>query len=200
MHRQQPDGVHSQGVRAKRELRERLLERRAGLSTTDLDRAGRGLAAAVLEALPRSGAIAAYASLGTEPPTAPLLAALRGREVLLPVLREDGDLEWARWDGVVVPGARGTQHPPGALLGVDAVRACAAVVVPAVAVDRRGVRLGRGGGSYDRALRRAAGPTLALLHDGELLDAVPEEDHDVRVMAAATPGDGVVPLGGTMLP
>jgi 5-formyltetrahydrofolate cyclo-ligase len=66
------------------------------------------------------------------------------------------------------------------------------VVVPALAVDRRGVRLGRGGGSYDRALARlAAGATaVALLHDGELLDALPAEAHDRAVTAAVTPSGG----------
>ncbi|MFB6395191.1 5-formyltetrahydrofolate cyclo-ligase, partial [Polymorphospora sp. 2-325] len=73
--------------------------------------------------------------------------------------------------------------------GPAAVGAADLVVVPAVAVDRRGLRLGRGGGSYDRALARVAPATLtvALLHDGELLDAVPAEEHDRPVHAVITP-------------
>jgi 5-formyltetrahydrofolate cyclo-ligase len=66
------------------------------------------------------------------------------------------------------------------------------VVVPALAVDRRGVRLGRGGGSYDRALTRAAGLTVALLYDGETVEELPAEEHDVPVKAVVTPSGGLV--------
>ncbi len=68
------------------------------------------------------------------------------------------------------------------------------MIVPALLVARDGTRLGRGGGSYDRALARATGLTVALLHDGELVDALPAEPHDVAVQAAATPSLGVVRL------
>ena len=66
------------------------------------------------------------------------------------------------------------------------------VLAPALAVDRTGARLGRGGGSYDRALARVRPDALvvALLHDGELLppgQTVPTEPHDRRVAAAAEP-------------
>ncbi len=69
------------------------------------------------------------------------------------------------------------------------------VLVPALAVDRRGVRMGRGGGSYDRVLARLAAPgrrplVVALLHDGEIVDEVPAEPHDRAVDAALTPGSG----------
>ncbi|MFJ6952794.1 5-formyltetrahydrofolate cyclo-ligase, partial [Micromonospora aurantiaca (nom. illeg.)] len=74
----------------------------------------------------------------------------------------------------------------------------ALVVVPAVAVDRRGIRLGRGGGSYDRALARvpATVPTVALLHDGELVAAVPALPHDRPVHCVITPADGLVAVPG----
>jgi 5-formyltetrahydrofolate cyclo-ligase len=68
--------------------------------------------------------------------------------------------------------------------------------VPALAVGRDGTRLGRGGGSYDRALARvpAATPVVALLYEDELLETVPAEPHDRRVSAAVLPS-GVVALG-----
>jgi len=58
-----------------------------------------------------------------------------------------------------------------------------------VAVDRTGVRLGRGGGSYDRALARVGPGTLrvAVVYDTELLDLLPAEPHDVPVHGAVTP-------------
>ena len=70
------------------------------------------------------------------------------------------------------------------------------VLVPALAVDQSGLRLGRGGGSYDRALARVGAqvPTVALLYDSELLDRVPGGPHDQRVRMVARPSAGVTRL------
>ncbi len=58
-------------------------------------------------------------------------------------------------------------------------------------MDRRGRRLGRGGGSYDRALARLVATdalVVALVHDAEVLDLpIPHERHDIPVHAVATP-------------
>lgn len=130
--------------------------------------------------------VAAYLPLPSEPGVAPRPG------WLLPVLLEDGDLDWAEHDGTLVPGRRGLQEPAGPRLGVDAVAGCDLVLVPALLVDRRGHRLGKGGGSYDRALARATGLTVALVHDHEVVDHLPTEPHDVAVRAIATPANGVV--------
>lgn len=129
--------------------------------------------------------MAAYVPLAGEPGVRPR------NGWLLPVLLSDGSLDWAAYEGQLVTGRGGLQEPPGPRLGVDAVSACDVVLVPALLVDRRGHRLGRGGGSYDRALPRTTGLRIALLHDGELVDEVPVEPHDVRVHAAVTPSLGV---------
>ncbi len=172
----------------KAALRRAVLQRRSELQRrAAADPAGpdvaEALAAAVLPAARGAGRVAAYSSFGTEPPTTCLIQALHraGVQVLLPVLLPDGDLEWQSSGG-------------GPLLGVDAVATCSLVVVPALAVDPSGRRLGRGGGSYDRALARVSADalTVALLHDGELLDVVPSEAHDVRVRAVATATRGLV--------
>lgn len=140
--------------------------------------------------------VAAYHPVGTEPGGDGLPHALRraGFAVLLPVLRDDLDLDWAPYGGVeaVAPAARGLVEPTGPRRGPDAVSRVDAVVVPALAVDRDGARLGRGGGSYDRALARvgAAVPVVALLHDGEMVDRVPTEPHDRPVTAVVTADDG----------
>ena len=178
----------------KPDIRRAALRSRRALSPSDVDRAGRALAAAVLPLAEGVDAVAAYVSRADEPPTGPLLEALAGRRVLLPVLRADDDLDWAEAGDGLVEGRRGLREPAGPRLGVDAVAACGLVVVPALRVDRRGVRLGRGGGSYDRALARATGLVVALLHDGELVDALPADPHDVPVHAVALPSEGVVPL------
>ncbi|GIH78318.1 5-formyltetrahydrofolate cyclo-ligase [Planobispora longispora] len=148
-----------------------------------------------------AGLVACYWSVGAEPATHGLVFALwkHGATVMLPVLRPDDDLDWAVYDGpdTLAPGRFGIMEPVDTRRGVDAIRTAALVVVPALAVDRTtGVRLGRGGGSYDRALARVGPnvPTVALLHEGELLDGVPGEPHDQAVRYAASPG-GIVRVG-----
>ncbi len=119
--------------------------------------------------------------------------------LLLPVLCEDLDLDWAEYEGTLVPARMGLREPPGARLGPAAVAGASLMLVPAVAVDRRGVRLGRGGGSFDRALARTTPATrvVALLHDGELRDGeLPAQPHDRRVDAVITPAGGLVPVSG----
>jgi 5-formyltetrahydrofolate cyclo-ligase len=112
--------------------------------------------------------------------------------VLLPRLLPDGDLGWAFYDGSLVDGPRGLREPAGPPADV---RDASLVIVPALAVSRSGMRLGRGGGSYDRALARvSSAATVALLHDGELLDSVPSEPHDRPVHAVITPAEGLVVL------
>ncbi|MCA1711851.1 MAG: 5-formyltetrahydrofolate cyclo-ligase, partial [Actinobacteria bacterium] len=118
------------------------------------------------------------------------LLALRD-DVLLPVLLPDDDLDWAVGRDLR-PGPRGLLEPVGPRLGVAAISSCDLVLVPALAVDVAGTRLGRGGGSYDRALRRATGRTIALLHDGELVERLPADPHDVPVTAAVTPSGGLL--------
>ncbi|HET9519124.1 MAG TPA: 5-formyltetrahydrofolate cyclo-ligase [Actinoplanes sp.] len=188
---------------AKITLRNRLLTARRTLSAADRTAAALAvhLATTTLVRRRRPATVAAYVPVGAEPggPDLPgaLTAALprRGR-LLLPVLRPDLDLDWAHYTpGTLTAGPRGLSEPSGARLGVDAVREAELLIVPALAVGRDGTRLGRGGGSYDRALARAGNAVLvALLHDGELLDTVPAEPHDVAVHAVITPADGLVVL------
>lgn len=184
-------------VSAKQALRERLLSRRRELRGRDLAEAAGRLRDVLLDVDAVAGAstVAAYVSVGSEPGTGPLLDELeaRGVQTLLPVLASDGDLDWARYTGPMglAPASRGLMEPRARRLGVAAITSASVVLVPALAVDRRGYRLGRGAGSYDRAIARLGGTpaiVLALLHDGELLDLpMPIEPHDRPVHGAATP-------------
>jgi len=146
--------------------------------------------------------VAAYWPMGTEPDTRPLIEALleRGVRVLLPVLLADRDLDWADYAGdpaALEGGGAGTRQPQGTTLGAAIVLRAQVMIVPALAVTGTGVRIGRGGGSYDRVLTRiadaaAAGRqvpwTCAFLYEGELgtLDPAAVEPHDRAVDAACT--------------
>lgn len=171
-------------MQAKAAMRAAVLARRAGMPAAERIAAGEAIAAALHDVLTGAGRVAAYASIGTEPPTPATLALCR--EVLLPVLLADGDLDWGAGPALAAT-PRGLLEPTGPRLGAAAIAACDIVLVPALAVDGRGDRLGRGGGSYDRALRRTTGLTIAVVYDGELVDRVPAEPHDTRVGAVVTP-------------
>ncbi|TDC52869.1 5-formyltetrahydrofolate cyclo-ligase [Actinomadura sp. KC345] len=191
-----------QDIVSKTGLRAELLGRRAAMPPDERAAAARSIRDALLSVpeVEMAGTIAAYVSINTEPDTRSLLFALwkRGTYVLLPRLLPDGDLDWASYEGPdsLVPGARGCPEPSEPPRGPGAVASADVVLAPALAVDRTGVRLGRGGGSYDRALARV-GPailTVALLYDSELRDTVPAEPHDQRVRAVATPSTGLLRL------
>jgi 5-formyltetrahydrofolate cyclo-ligase len=187
----------------KAALRTRLLAARGELAAEQRTAAGRAIRDALLERpeVQMAGTIAAYYSVGTEPDTRGLIYALwkRGGYVLLPLLRPDGDLDWASYEGPdsLVPGPRGLLEPGETPRGPGAVARADAVLVPALAVDQAGNRLGRGGGSYDRALARVGPmvPLIALIYDAELVDYVPAEPHDVKVRAVVSPAAGVTGTG-----
>jgi len=187
----------------KAALRSRLLAARSGLTAEQRAQAGRAIRDALLDRpeVQMAGTIAAYYSVGAEPDTRGLVYALwkRGSYVLLPLLRPDGDLDWASYEGPdsLVPGPRGLREPSEPPRGAGAVARADAVLVPALAVDRAGNRLGRGGGSFDRALARVGPlvPLIALVYDDELLDRVPAERHDVPVRAAVSPVSGITVVG-----
>jgi len=186
----------------KAALRRQIKAGRGRMSDTERSAAGRSIRDAVLS-LPEAqmaGTIAAYISVGTEPDTRGLVYALwkRGSYVLLPLLLPDDDLDWASYEGPasLAAGRRGLLEPAEPGRGVTSVASADLVIVPALAVDRRGARLGRGGGSYDRALARVgpAVPALALVYDDELVDEVPAGRHDQRVSAVVRPSQGITRL------
>ncbi|MEV5317144.1 5-formyltetrahydrofolate cyclo-ligase [Streptomyces sp. NPDC052687] len=186
----------------KRALRRRLIAVRNRLTAGDVRESEAALARRALELpeLAHARTVAAYVSVGSEPGTRALLDALRARgvRVLLPVLLPDNDLDWGLYAGedslarVRHGGKMALLEPAGDRLGADAVTAADAVLLPGLAVDARGMRLGRGGGSYDRVLARleraGARPALVvLLYDAEVVERVPQEEHDRPVHAVVTP-------------
>ncbi|MGH3615637.1 MAG: 5-formyltetrahydrofolate cyclo-ligase [Pseudonocardia sp.] len=200
----------------KKRWRRRL---RAARSEQPADvRAARGaaLAAAVVELArtldppARHRPICAYLPVDTEPGWAAGLDALvaAGHEVLLPVVPpEPGPLDWARYEGPAALGTGpiglraalgtgpiGLREPTGPRLGPAAIKRAVLVLVPALAADRRGVRIGQGGGYYDMTLPLAAPgtPLVVVLNDEELVTELPVEPHDRRVTAALLAEAGLI--------
>lgn len=149
--------------------------------------------------------VCAYVPVGSEPGSVELIEALARRDVvvLLPVARRGIDgtplpLRWGRYrPGELVEAPFGLLEPTQPWLPTQAMADAVVVVVPALAVDRQGVRLGRGAGFYDRTLLLAdpGAALVAVVRDDELVDELPSEPHDVRMTHALTPREGVVALG-----
>lgn len=175
----------------KAALRESILARRAGRSDADLSAAADAIAAHLAgAAFAQVPTVAAYLSMASEPGTGPLIDTLlaRGTEVIVPVTSTDGELDWVGYShgANLTPSALGVPEPDGPRLGADAIVGAGLLIVPALAVDHTGWRLGRGAGYFDRALVRARGPICALVYADELLPVVPHEDHDVPVDLVVT--------------
>lgn len=149
---------------------------------------------------------AAYVPIGAEPGSLDMLDLLaqRCRTVLLPVARTTSDgehlpLQWGRYiRGQLTPAQFGLREPGEPWLPASALAEVDLVLVPALAVDRRGVRLGRGGGFYDRslALCRPGTRLVAVVRDSEVVGELPGEPHDVRMTHALTPAGGLIALNG----
>ena len=187
-------GTHPCQGAAKTAARDQLLAARRRRPLTEVGTAARAIADHLLatDEVRRAATVAAYVSVGTEPGTTDLLDRLvdAGKRVILPVLLPDNDLDWATYHGPtsLAPAGRGLLEPVGTPLGLDAVATADVVLVPGLAASHEGLRLGRGGGSYDRALSRVPVGTFTcvLLNDDEGLDRVPAAPHDRPVSAAAT--------------
>lgn len=187
----------------KQQWRDRVLDSRRALApgiraarAADLTRHALTLAAST------GGPVCAYLPVGTEPWSPEGVEQLRaaGHEVLLPVVpATPGPLDWASYTGPdsLAPGPIGLREPAGPRRGPGAVTGARLLLVPALAADRGGVRLGRGRGYYDRTLPLVAAdvPIVVVVDDEELVDALPAEPYDHPVSAALLPRAGLTPLG-----
>lgn len=152
-----------------------------------------------------SGATATlYEAIPGEPPTAGMVKALQGRgvRVIVPITLPDLDLDWTVAPRADDPATTSGETPSAGVhtayapLGRDAIGEADLVLIPGLAVDQAGTRLGQGGGCYDKALprRRPGQQVIVVLHPEEFpADALPREPHDVAVGAVLT-ADGLVLL------
>lgn len=172
----------------KEDVRSELLQSRRALTDTQIASARVAVRQHVLTLVKTEAwrSVAAYVPLRTEPGSVELLDELQhaGVRVLVPITLDDHDLDWDEW---------GSNSAP---LGLSALAQVDAIFVPALAVAADGTRLGRGGGSYDRALTRArqGTPVIALLYADEVRAELPVEPWDQPVTGYVTPA-GWHPIG-----
>ncbi|WP_110727433.1 5-formyltetrahydrofolate cyclo-ligase [Mycolicibacterium porcinum] len=188
----------------KTELRAGVLRARRALAADRRDSEAQALCR-WLPSLVRDGqTVCAYVPVGSEPGSQMLLDTLLelGVRVLLPVARNDGDgrglpMQWGPYEpGTLVAAQFGLREPAPPWLPAGRIADAEVILVPALAVDRDGNRLGRGAGFYDRSLIYAAphARLVAVVRDDELVDELPADPHDVRMTHALTPSGGIVTL------
>ncbi len=189
----------------KAELRTAILAARRTVTPQTQNAEAEALCGHLPDVVGGARTVCAYVPVGSEPGSVALVNTLLrlGARVLLPVARSDSDgvprpLLWGEYQPDRLVAARfGLREPPEPWLPAEAVAEAAVVFVPALAVDRAGVRLGRGAGFYDRSLPLAdpAARLVAVVRDDELVDEIPAEPHDVAMTHALTPQRGLVALG-----
>ncbi|MFM8254114.1 MAG: 5-formyltetrahydrofolate cyclo-ligase [Actinomycetota bacterium] len=143
-------------------------------NSQSLDRKGPSRMLLTAPEIKSARTIASFQSYGDEPDTFDLHSVLRsqGKKIFLPRMNSDKSLTWLL---------------DGAEINQELVSNIDVVIVPALAIDSRGVRLGQGGGSFDRALPALPGWKVALIDSVCFCTTeLPEELHDVRVNAVAT--------------
>jgi 5-formyltetrahydrofolate cyclo-ligase len=183
-------------IDAKRGLRKTFLRARQNLSAADAERFSARIAKHVFS-LPRvleSDLVMVYHRLGSEADTGALMELIiaSGRGIALPYLRADGSMGIGRiWSLCtdLVPGPYGTMEPADRLKDNVHIDQAGAVVCPGVAFDAAGMRLGRGGGHYDRFLREIKGRAqiIGYAFDCQISgEPLPAEEHDVRMDAVIT--------------
>lgn len=128
-----------------------------------------------------------YVSRGNEVGTHGLIQQLlaTGREVGVPAFDMASDLYFAslvrEFPGDLVAGKLDILEPKPAMARPVPLSYFGVLVIPGLAFDRRGCRLGRGKGYFDRMLEAAQGVKIALAYDFEVLSEVPVADHDVHM-------------------
>lgn len=132
----------------------------------------------------------AYLALPGEPGLDPFIDLTIARGIRVAVPRVD----WASGTmtpvlinriAEAIPGPRGVRTPPSAAASIDPA-SLELVLVPGLAFDRHGGRLGRGGGFYDRFLSCTPALRVGLCPHRRLVERVPTEPHDARMDAVLT--------------
>lgn len=172
---------------AKAQLRSKILASRVGRESSN-----QALTANLLELVSRLKVqrVATYLSFGTEPSTTDFISSLLddGIEVIVPKVLTDETLAWYKWDGVsATTSSLGMREPDESKLQAVSIQEAELLIIPALAVDRMGNRLGRGKGYFDRGLSVLSDSKVyAVCFEDEVLESIPSEVHDQRVSGVVT--------------
>jgi 5-formyltetrahydrofolate cyclo-ligase len=200
-----PPGSDAVLAARKADLRRRLIAGRRARTASERVDAARRNAAHLATALRVARTVCGYLPLPSEPLEVALWDELTasGVRVLVPVIAGAAPLDWIEHQpgSALRSSALGILEPVGERIGPGAAATADIIVLPALAVDDHGSRLGRGGGHYDRTLalvaaHRATPWTIAALYDDEVLDQVPGDAWDAPVGGLVTPSGGVRDLRG----
>ncbi|MED5463958.1 MAG: 5-formyltetrahydrofolate cyclo-ligase [Myxococcota bacterium] len=171
-------------METKTQLRKGMKTRREGLGADERARRSALVAARVLNhpLITQAPCVGLYAAIGSEVLTAPLFEELVCRgQVALPRVNSERDtlefVELERWDSLV-PGAFKVPEPEGPAIQLNDMDL---LLVPGLAFDRSGGRLGYGGGFYDKTLERFEGLVFGLAFDLQVVDALPLQGHDQSI-------------------
>ena len=170
----------------KKQLRRRLKERRKNLSQTYTDRAGERIAERVIgsEEYQNAQTVFVYISTPQEPDTSRILqrAFADGKTVCVPRCYEYGVMKavQVRPDAEYRDNAYGIPEPVDDTV-IIAPQNVDLAIIPCLSADRTGIRLGHGAGYYDRWLAQTAAVKMCLCCGKMMEDALPQEDHDVRM-------------------
>lgn len=165
-----------------------MIDRRLRLGAGVAEEAARAIGQRLLNvgALGTARAVGLYGPIRGEVPVRECFTALRRKAMAIyfPRVAEETRLEFARIDAweQLVRGYRGICEPDPSLPAVP-IRELDVLVIPGVAFDLEGRRLGWGKGFYDRALRGYRGFRIGLAYDFQILESLPEDPHDERVDA-----------------
>lgn len=176
----------------KSELRKALRERRRALSRQEQEKAAQDAAALLAGFLPYREAktVMAYIACRGELSLAPAIEDVlkQGKTLLLPRCDAPGVMTARRVGSLkeLVPGAYGLLEPAEDS-EIIAPQQIDLILVPGVAFDRSGGRIGQGGGYYDRFLPGAGALRVGVCHDFALLERVPALAHDMRMDRILTP-------------
>ncbi|MBC2594037.1 5-formyltetrahydrofolate cyclo-ligase [Ruficoccus amylovorans] len=171
-------------------LRTEVRARRRGMLWQEVEAASGDICARVngLAAWREARTVCAYLSLGNEVCTHALVGgAVSDKVILAPKSHDGGRMSWHRlrdWESLA-PGMFGILEPPESEPAVEPP--CPdLVLVPGLAFDRLGHRLGHGGGYYDRFLAGVSGVKVALAYSWQIRGDIPYERHDICMDAIVT--------------
>ena len=173
----------------KRALRIRLKALERSLSADYRECSGRAIVSALLsmDAYRQAECVCCFVGAGYEIDTRPLLrdALASGKRLCVPRCTGRGVMDMRRVGSPdeLAPGAMGILEP-SADAEIVAASDIDFLIIPCLACDRSGNRLGRGGGYYDRFLSGYGGASVTLCREAMLQDSIPMEAFDLRVPLA----------------